>query len=141
MSENLIYCYSGSGNCLDMAKNIAKELGDTEIVMMRSFPVKTDATEAKRVGFIFPCYGGGLPGNVESYVKAIHIGINSYKFAIVQYAGYKGCGLHKIPHHFGYTFEGKKVGEHCNVLTSHEDLEELTGNPVWRYTPCRVEAI
>lgn len=34
-----------------------------------------------------------------------------------------------IPHHFGYTFEGKKVGEHCNVLTSHEDLEELTGNP------------
>ncbi|MDO5000905.1 MAG: EFR1 family ferrodoxin [Eubacteriales bacterium] len=96
MSENLIYCYSGSGNCLDMAKNIAKELGDTEIVMMRSFPVKTDATEAKRVGFIFPCYGGGLPGNVESYVKAIHIGINSYKFAIVQYAGYKGCGLHKI---------------------------------------------
>ena len=96
MSENLIYCYSGSGNCLDMAKNIAKELGDTEIVMMRSFPVKTDATEAKRVGFIFPCYGGGLPGNVESYVKAIHIGIDAYKFAIVQYAGYKGCGLHKI---------------------------------------------
>ncbi len=96
MSENLIYCYSGSGNCLDMAKNIAKELGDTEIIMMRSFPVKTDATEAKRVGFIFPCYGGGLPGNVENYVKAIHIGIDTYKFAIVQYAGYKGCGLHKI---------------------------------------------
>lgn len=96
MSENLIYCYSGSGNCLDMAKNIAKALGDTEIVMMRSFPVKTDATEAKRVGFIFPCYGGGLPGNVENYVKAIHIGIDTYKFAIVQYAGYKGCGLNKI---------------------------------------------
>lgn len=96
MSENLIYCYSGSGNCLDMAKNIAKELGDTEIIMMRSFPVKTDATEAKRVGFIFPCYGGGLPGNVENYVKAVHIGIDTYKFAIVQYAGYKGCGLHKI---------------------------------------------
>ena len=96
MSENVIYCYSGSGNCLDMAKNIAKELGNTEIVMMRSFPVKTDATEAKRVGFIFPCYGGGLPGNVESYVKSIHIGVDAYKFAIVQYAGYKGCGLHKI---------------------------------------------
>ena len=96
MSENVIYCYSGSGNCLDMAKNIAKELGNTEIVMMRSFPVKTDATEAKRVGFIFPCYGGGLPGNVESYVKSIRIGIDAYKFAIVQYAGYKGCGLYKI---------------------------------------------
>lgn len=96
MSENIIYCYSGSGNCLDMAKNIAKELGDTDIIMMRSFPSKTDASEAKRVGFIFPCYGGGLPGNVESYIRSIHIGINAYKFAIVQYAGYKGCGLHKV---------------------------------------------
>ena len=96
MSENIIYCYSGSGNCLDMAKNIAKALGDTDIVMMRSFPTKTDATEAKRVGFLFPCYGGGLPGGVESYVKSIRIGIDAYKFAIIQYAGYKGCGLHKI---------------------------------------------
>ena len=41
MSTNLIYCYSGTGNCLDMAKNIAKELGDTDIVMMRSFPAVT----------------------------------------------------------------------------------------------------
>ena len=24
MSKNLIYCYSGSGNCLDIARNIAK---------------------------------------------------------------------------------------------------------------------
>ena len=78
MSENIIYCYSGSGNCLDMAKNIAKALGDTDIVMMRSFPTKTDATEAKRVGFLFPCYGGGLPGGVESYVKSIRIGIDAY---------------------------------------------------------------
>ena len=59
----------------------------------------------------------------------------------VEYTWQTSRGYCMIPHHFGYTFEGKKVGEHCNVLTSHEDLEELTGNPVWRYTPCRVEAI
>lgn len=66
MAENIIYCYSGGGNCLDMAKNIARELGDTDIVMMRSAPVKTDAREAKRVGFIFPCYGGACPGRWRS---------------------------------------------------------------------------
>ena len=76
MAENIIYCYSGTGNCLDIAMNIAKELGDTDIVMMRSFPSKTDATEYKRVGFVFPCYGGGLPGMVEDYLKSIHIGID-----------------------------------------------------------------
>ena len=65
MSKNVIYCYSGSGNCLDIAKNIAKKLGDTDIVMMRSAPALTDVREAERVGFVFPCYAGGLPGRVE----------------------------------------------------------------------------
>lgn len=96
MAENIIYCYSGGGNCLDMAKNIARELGDTDIVMMRSAPVKTDAREAKRVGFIFPCYGGGLPGKVEEYAKTILISPDAYTFGIVQYAGYMGCGLYKL---------------------------------------------
>ncbi len=96
MSENIIYCYSGAGHCLDMAKKIAKALGDTDIVMMRSFPAITDARAAKRVGFIFSCMAGGLPGDVESYVKAIRIAPGAYKFAVEQYAGYLGCGLRKI---------------------------------------------
>ena len=59
----------------------------------------------------------------------------------VEYTWQTARGYVMIPHHFGYTFQGKKVGEHVNVLTSHKDLDELTGNPTWRYTPCRVEAI
>ena len=62
MSKNVIFCYSGSGNCLDIAKNIAKRLGDTDIVMMRAEPEVKDVRGAKRVGFVFPCYAGGLPG-------------------------------------------------------------------------------
>ena len=96
MSENIIYCYSGSGHCLHMAEGIAKILGDTDIVMMRRFPAKTDATAARRVGFVFPCYGGGLPGGVEEYVKAVRIAPEAYTFAVEQYAGYVGCGLRKI---------------------------------------------
>ena len=96
MSENIIYCYSGAGHCLAMAKRIAGVLGDTDIVMMRSYPAKTDATEARRVGFIFSCMAGGLPGDVEEYVKAVQIAPGAYKFAVEQYAGYLGCGLHKI---------------------------------------------
>jgi formate hydrogenlyase subunit 6/NADH:ubiquinone oxidoreductase subunit I len=96
MSKNIIYCYSGAGHCLDMAKNIAKWLGDTDIVMMRSYPAKTDAREAKRVGFIFSCMAGGLPGDMETYIKDIQISPDAYTFAVEQYAGYLGCGLRKI---------------------------------------------
>lgn len=115
MSENIIYCYSGSGNCLDMAKNIAKGLGDTDIVMMRKAPVITDATAYKRVGFVFPCYGGGLPGDVEKYVKSLKLAADSYKFGVVQYAGYMGCGLHKIDKIVGLDYwDG--ISQHCSCI-------------------------
>lgn len=42
MSENVIFCFSGTGNCLDIAKNIAKRMGDTDIIMMRKAPAVTD---------------------------------------------------------------------------------------------------
>ena len=46
-----------------------------------------------------------------------------------------------IPHHFGLGYEGKAHGMHINYLTDHRDLDELTGNAKWRYTPCRVEKL
>ena len=33
MSENVIYCYSGTGNCLDMAKKIAKDNDELELLI------------------------------------------------------------------------------------------------------------
>ena len=96
MSTNIIYCYSGTGNCLDMAKNIAKGLGDTDIVMMRSFPAVTDASKAKRVGFIFPCYGGGAPEDVLKFASAVQLGPDTYSFAVSQSSSYAGTGLSEL---------------------------------------------
>lgn len=96
MSENIIFCYSGAGHCLSMAKRIAGILGDTDIVMMRSRPAVTDARDYKRVGFVFSCMAGGLPGDMEKYLDDLQISPNSYKFAVEQYAGYLGCGLRKL---------------------------------------------
>ena len=115
MSENIIYCYSGSGNCLDMAKKIAAGLGDTDIVMMRSRPEITDASAYRRVGFVFPCYGGGLPGDVEAYVQELKISADAYKFGVVQYAGYMGCGLHKIDTIVGLDYWAG-VSNHCSCI-------------------------
>lgn len=93
MSKNVIFCYSGSGNCLDISKNIAKRLGDTDIIMMRSAPAVTDVQEAKKVGFVFPCYAGGIPAGVEDHVKQVKVSPSAYTFGIVSYAGYPGIGL------------------------------------------------
>ena len=68
MSKNVIFCYSGSGNCLDFAKNVAKGLGDTDIIMMRKAPVKTDVRDAERVRLLrfLEIYGRkGYSGNTS----------------------------------------------------------------------------
>lgn len=96
MSKNVIFCFSGSGNCLDIAKNIAKELGDTDIVSIKGEPAVTDVRDARRVGFVFPCFGGGLPGDMEEQVKKLRLGPQAYTFGICSCAAYLGTGLHKL---------------------------------------------
>jgi len=96
MSKNYIFCFSGSGNCLDIAKNIAAVLHDTDIIMMRRRPAVTDVRGAERVGFVFPCHAGGLPGDVAEYVKGITFGPDCYAFGVVSCAGYPGVGLAEI---------------------------------------------
>ena len=96
MKDNIIFCYSGTGNCLDIAKNLAGKLGNCDIVMMRKYPAITDVREAKRVGFVFPCYGGGLPGHVERYLHDIKVSPNSYTFGVLSCSAYKGEGLSRL---------------------------------------------
>ena len=96
MDKNVIFCYSGTGNCLDLAKNIAHGIGGADIIMMRSEPAITDVSEAKRVGFVFPCYGGGAPEDVLKYAKMIKISPDAYTFAVSQSAAYMGTGLYNL---------------------------------------------
>lgn len=96
MHENVIFCYSGTGNCLDLAKNIAQGLGGADIVMMRSAPAVTDVREAKRVGFVFPCYGGSAPEDVLRHAKLLQISPEAYTFAVSQSAVYPGTGLSRL---------------------------------------------
>ena len=46
-----------------------------------------------------------------------------------------------IPHHFGFTFNGETIGVNANDFTASEDIDALTGNPLLRYIPCRVEPL
>lgn len=96
MSKNVIFCFSGTGNCLDMAKNIGKALSDTDIIMMRSEPEVKDVRDADRVGFVFPCYGGGAPSDVLRYAKMLKIRPDAYTFAVSQSASYAGTGLKEL---------------------------------------------
>lgn len=115
MNKNVIFCYSGTGNCLYIARYIAKYMGGADIIMMRKKPVITDVTEAERVGFVFPCYGGGAPCDVLEHAKAIRVSINAYTFGISVSSAYAGTGLFElneiIPLNYWNT-----VTHHCSCI-------------------------
>lgn len=115
MSENVIFCYSGTGNCLDIAKNIARSLGDTDIIMMRSAPVKTDVRDAARVGFVFPCYGGGAAGDVLEYARTIRVSPDSYTFGVVSCSAYPGTGLAELDRIIPMNY-WSKITHHCSCI-------------------------
>lgn len=120
MAKNIIYVFSGTGNCLNLAKLLGAEIeaiggGDTEIILMRKEPSKLDATEADRVGFIFPCYAGGLPAGVEETVSKIRIRDNAYTFGICMYAAYMGSGLSTIHKVQRLDWWGG-VSHHCSCI-------------------------
>ncbi len=116
MSRNYIFCFSGSGNCLDIAKNVAAQLGDCDIVSMRRMPEVTDVRGAERVGFIFPCYAGGMPAVVEEHVKAVQMDPGCYKFGIVSCAAYPGIGLSVIDKLVGGLDYAKVISHQCSCI-------------------------
>lgn len=59
----------------------------------------------------------------------------------VEYTWQTARGYCLIPHNFGLKFEGKTYGTHVNLLTDHHSMDEIAGNAIWRYVPCRVEKI
>ena len=99
MAKNLILYFSGTGNSLAAAKRIAKEIGDTDIRAMATYP--DPEGEYERVGFIFPCYAVGLPRFVKEYIENIDTEklTTDFYFAVETYGGWPGISntqLNKI---------------------------------------------
>jgi len=87
MERNLIFCFSGTGNSLKAAKDVAEVLSNTEIVLMKDSYKLSD--KYNRIGFVFPSYAGGVPKAVVAYINALEIAANAtdYFFTVVTCGG------------------------------------------------------
>jgi ferredoxin len=91
--KNIIFYFSGTGNSLKAAKDIAAILGDTELVFMKGNYVLTQSYD--RVGFVFPCYAGGVPKAVLAFVRSLNLTAQStsYIFSVITCNEHGGnCG-------------------------------------------------
>ncbi|MFW9844723.1 MAG: EFR1 family ferrodoxin [Candidatus Thorarchaeota archaeon] len=91
-----IFCFTGTGNSLMIAKAIALGLEYAEVIRITRhtrFDVLENLTQ---VGLIFPIYYGGLPSLVLDFLPNLKIAKGIYIFAVTTYAGGPGKALPQL---------------------------------------------
>lgn len=93
--KNRIYYFTGTGNSLKVAKDIAACLSECEIIPIKRGMEKTIPTDCERIGFVFPVYYWGLPEIVVNLLKDIHFPEqgNIYIFAVATCGGFPGVAI------------------------------------------------
>ncbi len=81
-----LYVYTGTGNSLWIARQLAFELKETAIEFMPALSEDL-LVEAERVGIIFPVHIWGLPNRVIQFVKHLQLKPTTYLFALAVNAG------------------------------------------------------
>jgi flavodoxin len=95
--KTTIYYFSATGNSLNIARNIATELGDTELVSIaRSLEPESIETQAERIGLIFPVFAWGIPGIVVDFIAKVNLKNKQYIFAIATCVAIPGNTLTEL---------------------------------------------
>jgi ferredoxin len=90
--NTIIYYFSGTGNSLKIAKDIAAQLGDTKLTRIQK-PFKKPDLSADRIGIVFPCYMWGVPLVVKEFAQQLGAGPDKYIFAVSTYGGFQAGTL------------------------------------------------
>jgi formate hydrogenlyase subunit 6/NADH:ubiquinone oxidoreductase subunit I len=90
-----LYVYTGTGNSLWVACQLAQELKETSLEFM-PYLSKDFKVEAARVGIIFPVHIWGLPHRVVQFVKHVQLKPEAYLFALAVNAGQPAATLEQM---------------------------------------------
>src|SRR5471030_71227 len=96
--KNRIYFFTGTGNSLKIAKDIAKALPDCELVAIYKDTLLEIPSGYERIGFVFPNYAGGPPSMVANFIRNMKFLEQSYTyiFCLATYGGNAGSVISQM---------------------------------------------
>jgi len=93
--RNTIFYFSGTGNSLKMAKDIASGVENSNVISIAaSIDKVADFAPQGAVGFVFPVYYCGLPQIVREFISLVNLEHASYVYMACTYGstgGNAGC--------------------------------------------------
>ncbi len=92
-----IYYFTGTGNTLKIARDIAQEL-DTEAIIpiAKSIKSKKAASSADIIGIVCPVYCLDVPEIVKEFIKKMDLKEGAYVFGIVNCGAQAGNSLYSV---------------------------------------------
>ena len=92
--STVIYYFTGTGNSLKIAKDIAGKLGDTTLIPVAQAVTRGSIDPAcDAVGIVFPVYMWGMPLIMSEFVKKLTVKDSVYIFGVTNYGGNKAGTL------------------------------------------------
>ncbi|MEW6332856.1 MAG: EFR1 family ferrodoxin [Thermodesulfobacteriota bacterium] len=85
--DTLLYCYTGTGNSLWIARLLAERLGGASIVPIAPAADRGVAGPGAAAGIVFPVHIWGVPRRVIGFVDALKWDPAPYTFAVAVNAG------------------------------------------------------
>ena len=123
--RNRIYFFTGTGNSLKVAKDIAESLTECEIVAIYKDVEIDIPTGYERIGFVFPVYYFGLPDMVADFIRRAKLSKENaaYYFAVSTPGGLSGKPIVQLDRllsekglHLDY---GTKIRMNANYIVSY----------------------
>ena len=91
-----IYYFSGTGNCLSMARKLSNSLDDCRIIPIKEVVNIRKECKEEKIGFVFPTYAYGLPVIVRRLLKNMRFSRDTYFFAVASNCGIPGTILYQV---------------------------------------------
>lgn len=82
-----IYYYTGTGNSLWVARQVAEKLGETQLISIPSMKDVTPEMNSVSIGLIFPVYIWGVPAPVLRFLDKLQAVKADYIFAVAVCGG------------------------------------------------------
>lgn len=92
-----IFYFSGTGNSLVVARDLAAALGGARLVRITGESTGRETGQhSGTVGFVFPVYFAGLPHIVRGFAATVHIEPGTYVFAVATFGGMAGLSFDQL---------------------------------------------
>lgn len=90
-----IYWFSGTGNSLSVAKDLAATMPGAELIPIAE-AINRPPPAADTIGLVFPVYAFGPPAIVERFIETLDVAPESYIFSVCTCAVTSGSTLHYL---------------------------------------------